>query len=172
MKGDFDASGWGSGTLSGVTMDVLIPKIADITAEGLSLSGDLTGDELALTDADVCIRGPLAIGLDLRAVDRTICVTGVVEGTAIRQCVRCLKDFDESMAFSIHVAYEREVKIKAVTTAAKRTDSRHRKETPAVEAEPEEQNDDLYYYVGDHLELAPMLRTNTLAPSFGSSGSR
>ena len=61
MKGDFDASGWGSGTLSGVTMDVLIPKIADITAEGLSLSGDLTGDELALTDADVCIRGPLAI---------------------------------------------------------------------------------------------------------------
>ncbi|MGB4067018.1 MAG: DUF177 domain-containing protein [Nitrospira sp.] len=165
MKGDFDASGWGSGTLSGVTMDVLIPKIADITAEGLSLSGDLTGEELELTDADVCIRGPLAIGLDLRAVDRTICVTGVVEGTAIRQCVRCLNDFDEPMAFSIHAAYERETKIKAVTTAAKRTDSRHRKETPAVEAEPEEQNDDLYYYVGDHLELAPMLREQLILAS-------
>jgi uncharacterized protein len=144
-------------------MDVLIPKIADITAEGLSLSGDLTGEELALTDVDVCIRGPLAIGLDLRAVDRTICVTGVVEGTAIRQCVRCLKDFDESMAFSLHVAYEREAKTTA--TAAKRTDSRHRKETPALEAEPEEQNDDLYYYVGDHLELAPMLREQLILAS-------
>ena len=144
-------------------MDVLIPKIADITAEGLSLSGDLTGEELALTDADVCIRGPLAIGLDLRAVDRTICVTGVVEGTAIRQCVRCLKDFDEPMAFSLHVAYEREAKTTA--TAAKRTDSRHRKETPALEAEPEEQNDDLYYYVGDHLELAPMLREQLILAS-------
>ncbi|MGQ0555213.1 MAG: YceD family protein [Nitrospiraceae bacterium] len=163
MRGDFDASGWGSGTLSRVTMDVLIPKIADITAEGLSLSGDLTGEELALTDADVCIRGPLAIGLDLRAVDRTICVTGVVEGTAIRQCVRCLKDFDEPMAFSLHVAYEREAKTTA--TAAKRTDSRHRKETPALEAEPEEQNDDLYYYVGDHLELAPMLREQLILAS-------
>jgi uncharacterized protein len=165
VRGDFDASGWGSGTLSRVTMDVLIPKIADITAEGLSLSGDLTGEELALTDADVCIRGPLAIGLDLRAVDRTICVTGVVEGTAIRQCVRCLKDFDESMAFSLHVAYEREVKTKPTVTAAKRTDSRHRKETPAVDAEPEEQNDDLYYYVGDHLELGPMLREQLILAS-------
>ncbi|MBH0200810.1 MAG: DUF177 domain-containing protein [Nitrospira sp.] len=163
MSGDFDASTWGSGALLGVTMDVLTPKIADITAEGISLSGDLTGEELGLTDADVSIRGPLAVGLDLRAVDRTICVTGVVEGTAIRQCVRCLKEFDESMAFSIHVAYEREVKV--APTAAKRIDPRKRKETPALEAEPEEPNDDLYYYVGDHLELAPMLREQLILAS-------
>ena len=164
MRGDFDASTWGGGgTLLGVTMDVLTPKIADITAEGVSLSGDLTGDELGLTDADVSIRGPLAVGLDFRAVDRTICVTGVVEGTAIRQCVRCLKNFDESMAFSIHVAYEREAK--ATTTTAKRTGPRHRKETPSIEAEPEEQNDDLYHYVGDHLELAPMLREQLILAS-------
>lgn len=164
MRGDFEASTWsGGGTLVGVTMDVLTPKIADITAEGVSLSGDLTGDELGLTDADVSIRGPLAVGLDLRAVDRTICVTGVVEGTAIRQCVRCLKNFDESMAFSIHAAYEREAK--ATTAAVKRTDPRHRKETPSIDAEPEEQNDDLYHYAGDHLELAPMLREQLILAS-------
>ena len=162
MSSDFDASTWGGETLLGVTMDVLTPKIADITAEGVSLSGDLTGEELGLTDADVSIRGPLAVGLDLRAVDRTICVTGVVEGTAIRQCVRCLKDFDESMAFSIHVAYERETK---ATTAAKRTDPRHRKEKQVLDGEPEEQNDDLYHYVGDHLELAPMLREQLILAS-------
>lgn len=38
-------------------MDVLTPTIADITAEGLSLSGTLTGEELGLTDADIAIRG-------------------------------------------------------------------------------------------------------------------
>jgi uncharacterized protein len=146
-----------------ITMDLLTPKIADITAEGVSVSGDLTSEELELTDADVSIRGALAVGLDLRAVDRTICVTGVVEGTAIRQCVRCLKSFDEPMAFSVRVAYERETKTAAAVV--KRDDLRKKKAAPAVEVEPEEPNDDLYYYVGDHLELAPMLREQLILAS-------
>lgn len=156
VTGDFDALGRGSGTLPRMTMDVLTPKIADITAEGLSLSGDLTGEELELTDADVSIRGTLAVGLDLRAIERTIYVTGVVEGTAVRQCVRCLNDFEDPMAFSLRVAYEREVK--AAPAVAKRDDVRKKKSAAPVEVDAEEQNDDLYYFTGDHLELAPMLR--------------
>lgn len=35
-----EAPAWGGGMQLGVTMDLLTPKIADITAEGLSLSGD------------------------------------------------------------------------------------------------------------------------------------
>lgn len=163
MIGNSNVLEWGSSSPLGVTMDLLTPKIADITAEGLSLSGDLTGEELGLTDADVTLRGTLAVGLDLRAVERTICVTGVLEGTAIRQCVRCLKDFDDPMAFSVRVAYERETK--AATPAAKRDDPRKKRAAPAVEIEPEEQNDDLYYYVGDHLELAPMLREQLILAS-------
>jgi DUF177 domain-containing protein len=154
--------GWGSGTLLRMTMDVLTPKIADITAEGVSLSGDLTRDELGLTDTDVSIRGTLSVGLDIRAIERTIYVTGVVEGTAVRQCVRCLKDFDDPLAFSLRVAYEREAK---VATPAKRTDPRNKKSTTPVEVEPEEQNDDLYYFTGDHLELAPMLREQLILAS-------
>lgn len=162
MIGELDAAGVGSGTLLRMTMDVLTPKIADITAEGVSLSGDLTRDELGLTDTDVSIRGTLSVGLDIRAIERTICVTGVVEGTAVRQCVRCLKDFDDPLAFSLRVAYEREAK---GATAAKRTDPRNRKSTTPVEVAPEEQNDDLYYFAGDHLELAPMLREQLILAS-------
>jgi uncharacterized protein len=102
------------------------------------------------------------VGLDLRAVERTVCVTGVVEGTAIRQCVRCLKEFDDPMAFSVRVAYEREMK--AAVPSARREDSR-KKKTETVEVEPEEQNDDLYYYTGDHLDLAPMLREQVILAS-------
>lgn len=136
-------------------MDLLTPTIADVTAEGLSLSGDVTGEELGLTETDVALRGTVAVGLDLRTVDQTICVTGVVEGTAVRQCVRCLKDFDEPFAFSVRVAYERETK--AAPPAAKRGEP-GKKTAPAVEVDPEETNDDIYHYQGDHLELAPMLR--------------
>ncbi len=146
---------WGSGTLE-ITMDLLTPKVADITGEGLSLSGDVTAEELGLTETDAVIRGPLAVGLDLRAVEGTVCVTGVVEGTAVRQCVRCLKDFEEPIGFSVRVAYERETKTAAV--APKRDESRKRKSVPAVDAEPEEPNDDIYHYAGDHVDLAPMLR--------------
>lgn len=142
-------------------MDVLTPKIADITAEGLSLSGDLGGEELGLTDADMSIRGTIAVGLDLRAIERTIYVTGVVEGTAVRQCVRCLKDFDDPLAFSLRVVYEREVK---ATTVAKRVDVRKKKATTLPDEE-EEQNGDLYYFTGDHLELAPMLREQLILAS-------
>jgi uncharacterized protein len=159
--GDFDAVKWGSSTLSKMTMDVLTPKIADISAEGLSLSGDLTGEELGVTDAGVSIRGTVAVGLDLRAIERTIYVTGVVEGTAIRQCVRCLKDFDDPLAFSLRVAYEREAK---ATGVAKRVDVRRKKTTTIPDGE-EEQNDDLYYFTGDHLELTPMLREQLILAS-------
>jgi len=160
-----DRSMWerGSSLSLGIMTDLLTPKIADITAAGVSLSGDLTAEELGLDDTDAALRGTAAVGLDLRAVDRTICVTGVVEGTAIRQCVRCLKDFDEPMAFSLCVVYEREVKS---TGLIGKRDGAQKKisATPPV-VEEEEQNDDLYYFTGDHLDLAPMLREQVILAS-------
>jgi uncharacterized protein len=161
--GEISASGWGDGIPSRGLMDVLTPKIADITAEGLSLSGDLTADELGLTDADVSIRGTLAVGLELRTIERSIYVTGVVEGTAGRQCVRCLKDFDEPVAFSLRVVYEREVKSTGPT--GKRDGGRKKKTATSPVVEEEEQNDDLYYFAGDHLDLAPMLREQMILAS-------
>lgn len=149
-------SEWGSGTLLEITMDLLTPKIADITREGLSVAGEVTGTEMGLTEADACIRGPLAVGLDLRAVDGTVCVTGVVEGTAVRQCVRCLKDFEAPIAFSVRVAYEREIKATSVET--RRADHRKGKAASVVEVDVGDQSDDTYHYTGDRLELAPMLR--------------
>lgn len=144
-------------------MGVLTPKIVDITDEGLSLSGDLTGDELGLADADVSIRGTMSVGLELRPIERSIYVTGVVEGTAGRQCVRCLKEFDEPVAFSLRVVYEREVKSTGPT--GKRDGARKKKAVVSPTAEEEEPNDDLYYFTGDHLDLAPMLREQVILAS-------
>lgn len=144
-------------------MELLSPTITDITAEGLSLAGDVMGEDLGVTDEDLVLRGSLAIGLDLRAIDRTLYVTGVVEGTAVRQCVRCLKDFDDPVAFSVRVAYEREGK--AAVHAVKPDVRGKRKAAEESEVTPEEPNDDLYYYSGDHLELAPMLREQLILAS-------
>ncbi len=163
MIGEVDASKWGGEISSRGLMGILTPKISDITDEGLSLSGDLTGDELGLTDADVSIRGTMSVGLELRTIERTIYVTGVMEGTAGRQCVRCLKEFDEPVAFALRVVYEREVK--STGLAGKRDGGRKKKVATPPTVEEEEQNDDLYYFTGDHLDLAPMLREQVILTS-------
>ena len=93
------------GMLVGDAMDLLTPKIADIAAEGLSLSGEMTAEELGLSDADAIVKAPLAVTMDLAKADALITVTGVVEGMIVRQCVRCLKEYDDPLAFSIRAAY-------------------------------------------------------------------
>ncbi len=162
MKGNVDVPDQ-DGVSAGFVMDLLTPKIADMTSDGVSLSGDLTCEELGLGDTDISIQGTLAVGLDFRAIERTICVTGVVEGTAVRQCVRCLKDFVDPIAFSVRVAYERAAKTAA--SLKNREDLRQKKEAPGTQSEPDYSSDDLYYYTGDHLELAPMLREQLILVS-------
>ncbi len=150
---------WGAGASPEIMMDLLTPHLADITADGLSLTGDVTAEELGLTDGDTQLEGALAIGLDLTKVERTVCVTGVVEGTAVRECVRCLTKFSEPLAFALRVVYEPEPK--PVPASAKRVDHRKKAVEPE-EVEADETDDEIYHYEGDHLELAPMLREQVI----------
>jgi uncharacterized protein len=149
------------GMLVGDAMDLLTPKIADIAAEGLSLSGEMTAEELGLSDADAIVKAPLAVTMDLAKADALITVTGVVEGMIVRQCVRCLREYDDPLAFSIRAAYAPEAK--AAPKRPKRVDPKKTRLVP-VEAgeESEEEPDDQYHYQGDHVELAPMVREHVI----------
>lgn len=154
----------------GVMMELLTPLVADITAEGLSLVGEATAEELALTEADTVVRGPLSVSVDLAKADDMITVTGVLEGTAVRQCVRCLKEYDDALAFSFHAAFVREGKeakkdSRGLARQPKAVELR-RGRLPPVKPEPEIQeaaeDDDRYFYQGDHVELAPILREHVI----------
>ena len=143
-------------------MGVLTPLVSDITPEGLSLVADVTADELGLADTDATLRGPVSISLDLAHADEMISVTGVLEGTVVRQCVRCLKEYEDALAFSVHAAFAREGKESKIGTRQPKG-SDPRKARPAspkteTELEQEDEGDDRYFYQGDHIELAPMLR--------------
>ena len=50
-------------------MGLLTPLVADITAEGLSLVGEASAEELGLTETDAMLRGPLSVSLDLMQAD-------------------------------------------------------------------------------------------------------
>jgi uncharacterized protein len=143
----------------GAAMDLLTPLLADITADGLSLVGEVTGEELGLTEADAVVRGPLAVSLDLTNVEGLVAVTGVLEGTIVRECVRCLKEYEDPLAFSVRAAFIPEPK--SAPRHPKRVDSR-KAHAKGVEAEPEEEPDDQYQYQGNQLELASMLREHVI----------
>jgi uncharacterized protein len=149
-------------------MELLRPLIADMTPEGLSLVGEVTAEELGLSEADTVIRGPLSVSLDLTKADDMIAVTGVLEGTALRQCVRCLREYDDPLGFSVRAAFARETKDTKKERSGSRSprDVDSRKGRQAVgKTEPdieEEEGDDRYFYQGDHVELAPMLREHVI----------
>jgi uncharacterized protein len=143
----------------GAAMDMLRPLLADITADGLSLVGEVTAEELDLTEADAVVRGPLDVSLDLTNVEGLVAVTGVLEGTVVHECVRCLKEYEEPLAFSVRAAFIPEPK--SAPRHPKRVDPRKAR-VEIVEAEPEEEPDDQYQYQGNQLELAPMLREHVI----------
>lgn len=143
----------------GATMDLLTPLLADITDDGLSLVGEVTAEELGLTDDDAAARGPLAVSLDLTNVEGLVAVTGVLEGTIVRECVRCLKQYEDSLAFSVRAAFIPEPK--PASKLPNRVDPRKAREEAAA-AEEEEDLDDQYQYQGNRLDLAPMLREHVI----------
>ena len=143
----------------GATMELLRPLLADITADGLSLVGEATAEELGLTEDDAVVQGPLDVSLDLTNVEGLVAVTGVLEGSIVRECVRCLKEYEDPLAFSVRAAFIPEPK--SAPHHPKRADSR-KAHAKVVEAEPEEDLDDQYQYQGNQLELAPMLREHVI----------
>jgi uncharacterized protein len=153
-----------------MTMGVLTPLVSDITATGLSLVGDVTAEELGLSETDAILRGPVSVSLDLTKADDMIAVTGVLEGTVIRQCVRCLKEYDDRVAFSVHAAFAREGKDSKVGVRAPKAGEPRRARPGATKTEADieaedEGDDDRYFYQGDHIELAPMLREHIILAS-------
>ena len=145
--------------LVGVTMELLRPLLTEITVDGLSLVGEVTAEELGLTADDALLPGPVAVSLDLTNIEGLVAVTGVLEGTIVRECVRCLKEYDDPLAFSVRAAFLQEPK--SAPRHPKRIDPR-RARAEVTEAEPEEEPDDQYHYQGNQLELAPMLREHVI----------
>lgn len=153
---------------TGMTMGVLTPLVSDITAEGLSLVGEATAEELGLAETDATLHGPVSISLDLAQADEMIAVTGVLEGTVVRQCVRCLKEYEDALAFSVRAAFAREGKESKVGAHPKTGEPRRGRlgSTKTVtDVELEDEGDDRYFYQGDHIELAPMLREHIILAS-------
>ncbi|MGC3973042.1 MAG: DUF177 domain-containing protein [Nitrospira sp.] len=146
-----------------VPMDLLNPAIVDIGPEGLPLSCSASGPQLGLDQPEDKFDGPLAIQLELSQLEGRISVTGTLEGTAIRQCVRCLVEYADPLLVSIYAEYLPQASVAPKSAPAEQGRRNARRGAQPVEPEEEaDEEDELYWYQGDHLDLTPMLREQVI----------
>lgn len=144
-------------------MDTLNPAIVDIGPDGLSLSCTATGTQLGLDEPEERFQGPLAIQAELVRQEGPITVTGTLEATAIRQCVRCLTDYSDPLFVTLYAEYlpQAGVAPKPAPVGQGRKGSRRAAE-PVEPDEEAAEEDEVYLYQGDHLDLVPMVREQVI----------
>ncbi|MCW5785918.1 MAG: DUF177 domain-containing protein [Nitrospira sp.] len=146
-----------------VPMETLNPAIVDIGPEGLSISCTVTGAQLGLSESEDKFEGPLQIHVELEKQDGPIAVTGTLEGTAIRQCVRCLVDYADPLYVSLYAEYLPQTGVTAKPAVAEQGRKKAKRAAQPVEPiEEADEEDELYWFQGDHLDLAPMLREQVI----------
>ena len=148
------------GPTVGATMGLLNPSLVEILPQGLNVCGDIAGEDLALSETDAAVQGPLIVNLDLTQAESTVSATGSLSGSIRRQCVRCLKEYADPLDLWITARYVRQAG--AVGRPAKSSAPEKKREGPETEQEEEEPEEDVYLYQGDHLDLAPMLREQVI----------
>ena len=151
-----------SGACSNVlvaTMDKLNLPIADITPQGLSLACEATAEELGLNEADERLAGPLSIHLELSSHETDFSVSGSLDGMAVRQCVRCLREFEDPLSMTVYADFVRQIEPRTKPAVGMNRGEREKRASEADADIPEtDEEDEIYYYQGDHIDLAPMLR--------------
>jgi uncharacterized protein len=137
--------------LAVMPMALPVLHLIEIPLEGLSLSCDVQVDDLALGPEDVRIPGGLALSLNAVKAGAVVHVTGTLSGTARRQCVRCLKEYDDALWIPVVGEYHSDTDLKGKPAGRE-----------SSEKSGEETDDDVYVYTGEEIELGGMLREHVI----------
>jgi uncharacterized protein len=132
-------------------------QLIDIPQEGLSLVCDVQPDELALSPDEGRVLRPLSLLATVAVVEERIHVTGVLTGIFLRQCVRCLKEYEDPAEVPFAAEYRR------VAPVPKRRPSAGKEIPPSEIFETEPNPDaDIHPCYGDQLQLTDMLREHII----------
>lgn len=128
-------------------------RLSDIPTEGMSLDCQVSAEDLDLAPTDVEACDAFSLQADIVPADKELAVRGVISGRVVRQCVRCLKDYEETLGLPFTARYH----ARKVTPQhpAKRAHPKPMEPSEDIEGMTE---GEMYFYTGDHLDLVPMLR--------------
>jgi uncharacterized protein len=149
------------GDMTGVvTVARLGFQLTEILEEGLDLADEVQPDELGLLPEEAQVSGPLSLSARLTKAGDQIYVEGVIDGTFVRECVRCLKRCETYAEVPFTASYQGpDPSGRSRGRATK--DRRHESDEERT-LETSDQEDDLYFCTGDRVELAEMLREHII----------
>src|SRR5688500_15180428 len=134
--------------------------VTEIPEEGLDLADEVQPDELGLLPEEAQVSGSLSLSARLTNVGDHVYVDGVIDGTFVRECVRCLKRYEAYAEVPFTAAYQGSDP--AVRSRGRATKDPHQESDEEGTAETFDQEDDLYVCAGDRVELAEMLREHII----------
>lgn len=137
--------------------DSLTLHVPDVPLDGVTLECEVDAERLNLAMTDSEVRGQLLVQVGVVPVEKEICVSGFVTGTFVRECVRCLKHYDDTCRISFRVQYRAS---KPEVPRRPRGGGRQASDKPAEAVAPLE--GEFYAYAGEELDLGPMLREQVI----------
>jgi len=143
-----------------LTVAKLSLQLTDIPEEGLDLADEVQPDELGLLPEEAEVSGPLSLSAHLTNVGDHVYVEGVIDGSFVRECVRCLKQYDAYVEVPFTAAYQ----VSDSTARSRGRVAKDSRQEPVEERDSEtsDQEDDVYHCAGDRVELAEMLREHII----------
>jgi uncharacterized protein len=138
-------------------MAVPTVQITDIPDTGLSLAYALQPEDIALGVNDAKVQDVLSVSVEMHKAGEVVAVEGLIEGTFLRQCVRCLNEYETFESLPVSVEFRRhdpQRSSQGRTTVSQKSMGH----TEAVY----EPGEDVYDYSGDELELTAMLREQVI----------
>ena len=80
-------------------------RLDEIPEEGLKLTSQVQQEELTLSATEAVFPDGFSLSIEVGKHDRQANVSGVLVGTALRQCVRCLKEYEDTVEIPFEAVY-------------------------------------------------------------------
>ncbi len=133
-------------------------RLDDIPEEGLNLTSQVQQEELTLSATEGVFQDGFSLSIDVDKVGRQVNVIGVLVGTALRQCVRCLKEYEDAVELPFEAVYRPAAGSHEPPRAVRSRPAGREPQPAAIEEEGEGDEDAVYTLDGDQIDLAGMLR--------------
>lgn len=137
--------------------DSLTFHLPDVPSEGVSVDCEVGAERLNLAPTDSEVRDRLHVEAAVMPAGKDVYVSGIVTGTFVRECVRCLKRYDDACRIAFRVEYRSS---KPEAARRPRGESRQAKDKP--KDAPVASEGESYAYAGEELDLGPMLREQVI----------
>ena len=130
----------------------------ELSDEDVTVSCEAQPEELGLLPEEAVVRGPLSLTMTVGAAGKLIHVHGAMDGTFVRECVRCLKEYEER----IHLPFSGRYRMPDPPTVRRSRAKTEQEADDAEVMETREEDEETYACSGERVEPAEMLREHII----------